>query len=287
MRERVTRESTSAELFRLGAGLIDPLLGAYLHLQDLQTGGDDGDGGLELVAGVGDELFLFFHALDDRTDGFAGAEDHEDQDQQIAADGNKTGNGGDALDILGVAGAVDEDDQQFFVRLRHPIPECAGFSFCFSFLCRFCGVLFCLALCGRGDVRDVGCPRFTAVGCGCREVTCLKWGFRRKLKAVPDGLSVSRGLHLAAARRSVFRRLALFSLVAGVILRKYAVVVEQHLQQDIGFLLCLPVTVSYPPPRFKILFPAYKTKTSGRHFLLLCSQPDVRFASYFYLLFLL
>ena len=36
----------TGELFRLAQGLVDPLLFPHLHLQDFQTGGDDGDGGL-------------------------------------------------------------------------------------------------------------------------------------------------------------------------------------------------------------------------------------------------
>ena len=60
-----------AQLLCLGARLVDPLLLSDVHLQQLQARGDDGDGGFQLVAGVGDELFLFSVGLHDRLDGAA------------------------------------------------------------------------------------------------------------------------------------------------------------------------------------------------------------------------
>ena len=70
-RERHERGDEFAQLLRLGACLVDPLLLSDVHLQQLQAGDDDGDGGFQLVAGVGDELFLLSVGLHDRLDGAA------------------------------------------------------------------------------------------------------------------------------------------------------------------------------------------------------------------------
>ena len=66
-------------------GLVDPLLLAHLHLQHLQAGGNDGDGGFQLVAGVGDELLLLLGAAHHGVDGPAAQQHHQQEYQQRAA----------------------------------------------------------------------------------------------------------------------------------------------------------------------------------------------------------
>ena len=72
------------QLFGLRLRFIDPFLLAGLHFQHAQTGGNDRDGGLELVAGVGDKLLLLFSAAHHRIDGAAGEQHHQHKHQQNA-----------------------------------------------------------------------------------------------------------------------------------------------------------------------------------------------------------
>ena len=72
------------QLFRLGLCLVDPFLMAHLHLQHLQAGGNDGDGGFQLVAGVGDELLLLLGAAHHGVDGPAAQQHHQQEHQQRA-----------------------------------------------------------------------------------------------------------------------------------------------------------------------------------------------------------
>ena len=73
-----------AHLVRLGLGLVNPSLLPHLHLQHLQAGGNDGEGGLELVGGVGDELLLLLGAAHHRVDGPPGEEGHQQVHQHQA-----------------------------------------------------------------------------------------------------------------------------------------------------------------------------------------------------------
>ena len=75
-RQRDQRVDQLFQLFGLRHRLVDPLLLTGFHFQHLKTGGNHGNGGFQLVAGIGDELFLAFGCLHHRIDRPSGKDAH-------------------------------------------------------------------------------------------------------------------------------------------------------------------------------------------------------------------
>ena len=94
----------------LTADVGEPLVFSALHLCQIRVGADDGHGGLQLMAGIGDELLLLFIALRHWPDNMLGQDQQQNQDRRQPQQGQRQAGKKGAAEGRETAAAVQKND---------------------------------------------------------------------------------------------------------------------------------------------------------------------------------